>query len=113
MVGFKALAAAGLTGAAVAALTTSSRRATGTVAANVTVIPRGQGLRSSRAQTKDCTTVSIVSYNVLCDKFATPQRLPHVFPQFLNYEHRWASLKRELSEFEADVVCLQEITIER
>ena len=50
---------------------------------------------------------------VLCDRFATPRRLPHVHPQFLHWDYRWPRLRTELAAFDSDVVALQEVTIER
>eukprot|EP00887_Chlorella_sp_A99_P005315 scaffold1.g5315.t1 len=59
------------------------------------------------------SSVSIVTYNVLCQTFATRQRLPHVFPRWLEWDHRWRLLQQELAAFQADVVCLQEVTPDR
>ena len=59
------------------------------------------------------TQFSVVSYNILCDRFATPRRLPHVYPQFLCWEHRWPRLRNELAAFDADIICLQEVTLEK
>lgn len=61
----------------------------------------------------DEQSFSVVSYNVLCDRFATPRRYPHVHPQFLQWEWRWPRLRHELAAFGADIVCLQEVTLER
>ena len=50
---------------------------------------------------------------VLCDRFSTQQRLPHVMPQFLSYDYRWQLIQREIAEFDSDIICLQEATIDR
>ena len=57
--------------------------------------------------------MSVVSYNILCQNFATRQRLPHVFQRWLEWGHRWRLLRDELAALQADVVCLQEVTPEK
>lgn len=73
----------------------------------IRVIDRGQPLSSEPTQ------ISVASWNILCEKFATPQRLPHVPPQFLDYDYRWPRIQDELRNFGADVICLQEVTVQR
>ena len=52
--------------------------------------------------------ISIVSYNVLCDAFATPEKFPSVPRQ----EVRWGLLKNELASFDADIICIQEAHVD-
>ena len=74
------------------------------------VIPRGQQLSSNPRADE----ISVITYNVLCARFATQQRLPHVAPPYLEYDdHRWPLLARELQEFGSDLVLLQEVTTDR
>lgn len=70
------------------------------------LLPKGT-FRSTRPN-----EVSIVSYNALCQRFATPSRFQHVPPAYLSRAHRWPLLQRELSELDADIVCLQESPID-
>jgi len=72
------------------------------------VLPRGHSL-----QPKKDDEISVVSYNVLCEKFATSSQFSHVPPSFLEFDYRWHILQKELAEFESDIICLQESTIER
>ena len=70
------------------------------------VLPRGAPL--------DCRPheVSLVSYNVLCQRYATTRRLPHVLGRYLDPEYRQALLRAELAAFGAvDLVALQEVTV--
>jgi hypothetical protein len=103
------IAAAGCASAAAAQQLLCGGAAEARPAPRPRVIPRGEGLGPHR----DPQEISLVSYNMLAARFATPQRLPHVAPAFLDYERRWALLQREIAEFACDVVCLQEVTIER
>lgn len=70
-------------------------------------------LSRNRLLTSKQNDFSIVSYNVLCDRFATGRRLPHVYHGYLDWDYRWSRLKFELSGFDADIICLQEVTLNR
>lgn len=71
------------------------------------LLPRGRPLPSSP------TELSLVSYNILCQRYAIALRLPHVFAQYLDADYRWRRLEAELASFGADVIALQEVTVER
>jgi CCR4-NOT transcription complex subunit 6 len=71
------------------------------------LVPRSRPLVSRPGQ------LSLVSYNCLCQKYANPRRLPHVFAQFLDPDYRWGRLQAELAAFGSDVVALQEVTVDR
>ncbi len=103
----RGLAIAGLTAGA-AALSIINRVVSSSSSAAVKVIPRGTKLGNSLPN-----QVAIVSYNVLCDRFSTSDRLPNVAAQYLSFEYRWIHLMRELAEFDSDIVCLQEAPIDR
>lgn len=105
----RGLAIAGLTaGAAAFALINRVVSSTSVTAVKARVIPRGNKLGNSIPN-----QVAIVSYNVLCDRFSTANRLPNVAPQFLSFDYRWQHLARELAEFDSDIICLQEAPIDR
>jgi CCR4-NOT transcription complex subunit 6 len=71
------------------------------------LLPRGRPLPSGPSE------LSLVSYNILCQKYATGRRFPHVFAQYLDPKYRWERLQAELAAFGADLVALQEVTIDR
>ena len=81
----------------------------------VRVIPRGKPLVAGPGPAGGAPQqLSIVSWNLLSQRFSTPQRLSDVYPQYLDWEHRWPLLQRELAGFGAvDVVCVQEVSVER
>lgn len=56
--------------------------------------------------------LTLVTYNVLADKFATGGFHSYCPPQFLDWAHRRALLERELLGLQADVLCLQEVRAE-
>jgi mRNA deadenylase 3'-5' endonuclease subunit Ccr4 len=105
----RGLAIAGLAaGAAVVAVINRVVSSSSAVAVKARVIPRGNKLGNNIPK-----QVAIVSYNVLCDRFSTKDRLPNVAPQFLSFDYRWQHLARELAEFDSDIICLQEAPIDR
>jgi CCR4-NOT transcription complex subunit 6 len=103
----RGLAIAGLTAGA-AACAIINRVVSSSTSVAVKVIPRGNKLGNSIPK-----QLSIVSYNVLCDRFSTSSKLPHVASQFLSFDYRWQHLARELAEFDSDIICLQEAPLER
>jgi mRNA deadenylase 3'-5' endonuclease subunit Ccr4 len=103
----RALGIAGLAAAAGAVAIINRTLVSSSKSLAVKVIPRGTKLGGKQNQ------VSIVSYNVLCDKFSTSQKLPNVAAPFLSFDYRWQLLARELSEFDADIICIQEAPIDR
>ncbi|KAK1996916.1 endonuclease/Exonuclease/phosphatase [Colletotrichum falcatum] len=56
--------------------------------------------------------VKVFSWNVLCDKYATPQTYGYTPTGALNWEYRKACIFDELREKDADLLCLQEISTE-
>jgi mRNA deadenylase 3'-5' endonuclease subunit Ccr4 len=74
----------------------------------VRVLARGRSIKGVSDK------LSIVSYNLLQQAYATSDRFPHVHPSYiLSWEYRWPRLQRELSSYEADIVCCQECTHEK
>ncbi|KAF6826500.1 Glucose-repressible alcohol dehydrogenase transcriptional effector [Colletotrichum plurivorum] len=56
--------------------------------------------------------VRVFSWNVLCDKYATPQTYGYTPTGALNWEYRKACIFEELRMEDADLLCLQEISTE-
>lgn len=63
--------------------------------------------------TAPSSTFKVCSYNVLCQKTIsrTGYLYKHLnnFPQFLEWNHRWAGLQDDLVSFDADILGLQEV----
>ncbi|EFN59287.1 hypothetical protein CHLNCDRAFT_137627 [Chlorella variabilis] len=74
---------------------------------SVRLLPRGRPLPSKPGE------LSLVSYNILCERYATGRRFPYVFAQYLDPDYRWARLQAELEAFGADLIALQEVTVDR
>lgn len=56
--------------------------------------------------------LKVFSWNVLCDKYATPQTYGYTPTQALNWEYRKDCIMEELRDKRADILCLQEISTE-
>lgn len=54
-------------------------------------------------------TVSVLSYNTLCDKAATPQVYGYTPSEALSWDHRKNVILDEVRGRDADIVCLQEV----
>ncbi len=54
-------------------------------------------------------SVTLFCYNILCDKYATPQMFGYVPSWFLGWEYRKQVIIHEILSYDADIVCLQEI----
>lgn len=53
--------------------------------------------------------ISLICYNILCDKYATPQMFGFVPSWFLAWEYRKQLILHEILAYDADVICLQEV----
>lgn len=53
--------------------------------------------------------VKVLTWNILCDKFATPQTYGYTPPDALSWEYRKGVILEEIRERNADILCLQEI----
>jgi CCR4-NOT transcription complex subunit 6 len=73
----------------------------------VRIVPRSKPLHSMPDE------ISLVSYNVLCQRYANSRRFPHVYAQYLEASYRLERIKQELAAFGADIIALQEVTIDR
>jgi CCR4-NOT transcription complex subunit 6 len=52
---------------------------------------------------------SVLSYNILADLYATRFRYPYCPKEVLEWEYRQQNLLREIIEYHADILCLQEV----
>lgn len=52
---------------------------------------------------------SVLTYNTLCKKYATPQQYGYTPSKALAWEHRREALMAEIKHYDSDVICLQEI----
>lgn len=53
--------------------------------------------------------IQCVSYNILANAYARPDRYPQVDPDALKWEIRRVALERKMAGFDADILCLQEV----
>ena len=51
----------------------------------------------------------MLCYNVLCDKYATPQMFGYVPSWYLSWDYRKQLIIHEILSYDADIVCLQEV----
>lgn len=58
-------------------------------------------------------SISVASYNLLCETFATLDRFPRAFERFLQWDHRWRQQSKEIAALGADILCLQEVSIDK
>ncbi|CAN6670196.1 Ccr4p-Not complex 3'-5'-exoribonuclease subunit Ccr4 [Trichomonascus vanleenenianus] len=58
---------------------------------------------------KDPNKFTLMSYNTLCDKYATAAMYGYTPSWALGWKYRSELLKTEILSFEADIVCLQEV----
>ncbi|TDZ33359.1 Glucose-repressible alcohol dehydrogenase transcriptional effector [Colletotrichum spinosum] len=56
--------------------------------------------------------VRVFSWNVLCDKYATPSTYGYTPTRALSWDYRKACIMEELRDKDADLLCLQEISTE-
>lgn len=57
----------------------------------------------------DADTFKTITYNILCERYATKTKYGYVPERFLSWHTRRDMVLRELEELEADIVCLQEL----
>ena len=53
--------------------------------------------------------LSVMSYNILCDKYATTAQYGYTAPHDLSWDNRKFRILEEVRSHDADIVCLQEI----
>lgn len=73
-------------------------------------------LRDAPAAAAACGTAAcapVPTSPAAARRYANARRLPHVFAQYLDPDYRWQRLRIELESFGADVVALQEVTVDK
>ncbi|KAK6029681.1 endonuclease/exonuclease/phosphatase family protein [Ostertagia ostertagi] len=58
-------------------------------------------------------TFTVLCYNVLCDKYATVNQYSYCPSWALNWEYRKMSIMKEIRNYEADIITLQEVETEQ
>mmetsp|Transcript_34047 Transcript_34047/g.75500 ORF Transcript_34047/g.75500 Transcript_34047/m.75500 type:complete len:116 (-) Transcript_34047:325-672(-) len=96
-----------LIGALAAWLLICNRRRSSS-AAKPRIVSKGQPLASAGPD-----EISILSYNILADQYATPKKLHYTFPSHLVWSHRRQLISDEIAAVHADLVCLQEVDLAR
>lgn len=66
-----------------------------------------QNISNSPLTTPNCLTV--ISYNLLADKYATYLKEPNTIPHTLTWEYRAPKIIEEITSYNADILCLQEV----
>jgi len=82
---------------------------------NLTVCPRPparQWLPITQAATKN-GSFTVMSYNVLCDKYATRQLYGYCPQWALSWDYRKNAVLKEILQFNADILSLQEVETEQ
>ncbi|KAL9604855.1 MAG: hypothetical protein Q9219_000303 [cf. Caloplaca sp. 3 TL-2023] len=64
-------------------------------------------------ETSAIDTFSVLSYNILCDKYATTSQYGYTPSEVLSWNYRKDIILGEVKEHNADIVCLQEVDQER
>lgn len=73
--------------------------------------PERQWIRISDPENTGSPTAlfSVMSYNILCDKYATRQMYGYCPPWALNWEYRRNTIFKEILHYSADIISLQEV----
>ena len=53
--------------------------------------------------------LSVVSYNILCDRYATTSQYGYTPSEALSWDYRSRLILEEINAYDADIVCLQEV----
>ncbi len=53
--------------------------------------------------------LSVVSYNILCDRYATTSQYGYTPSEALSWDYRKRLILEEINGYDADIVCLQEV----
>jgi mRNA deadenylase 3'-5' endonuclease subunit Ccr4 len=56
------------------------------------------------------SSFKVASCNILADSYVRPEWFAHIDPEILKWEKRSVALLRKIAGFDADVICLQEVT---
>ncbi|KAI8910995.1 Endonuclease/exonuclease/phosphatase [Gorgonomyces haynaldii] len=66
-------------------------------------------LEEESPNTNPADTLTVMSYNTLCEKYATPQTYAYTPSWALQWDYRKDLMIQEILNYNADVVCLQEV----
>ena len=58
-------------------------------------------------------TFTVLDWNILCDKYATPTLYKYTAARALEWEYRRDLIMSEIKNHEADFLCLQEVDIKQ
>ena len=64
-------------------------------------------------ETPASETLSVLSYNILCDKYATTSQYGYTPSGVLSWDYRKDIILGEIKEHDTDIICLQEVDMER
>ncbi|XBW34997.1 hypothetical protein QEN19_000562 [Hanseniaspora menglaensis] len=67
-----------------------------------------QELKSLNPKLKN-NTFTLLSYNTLCQHYATPKMYRYTTKYDLTWSHRLELLKNQIQEYQTDIICLQEV----
>lgn len=62
---------------------------------------------------KPAESFSVLSYNILCEKYATPQMYGYTPSWALGWDYRKELIMQEVMNYSADILCLQEVAVEQ
>ncbi|TNY22231.1 Endonuclease/exonuclease/phosphatase, partial [Rhodotorula diobovata] len=62
---------------------------------------------------RSSSTVSVMTYNILCDKYATSERYGYTSAAALDWDYRKQRILGELLKHKPDIICLQEVDAEQ
>ncbi|KAF3308273.1 Glucose-repressible alcohol dehydrogenase transcriptional effector, variant 2 [Orbilia oligospora] len=71
----------------------------------------GSTLEGKPSTEGDPHKFSIISYNILCEKYATPQAYGYVPSWALAWDYRKSLISNDILSSNADIVCLQEVDL--
>ncbi|KAL8726016.1 MAG: hypothetical protein Q9166_006990 [cf. Caloplaca sp. 2 TL-2023] len=60
-------------------------------------------------ETPTSETLSVLTYNILCERYATPKLYGYTPSDILAWDYRKGLILGEIKEHDADIVCLQEV----
>lgn len=69
----------------------------------------GMGYLDSDGRTSSFGTFTVLSYNILCDVYATSELYSYCPSWALSWSYRRQNLLREIIGYHADIICLQEV----
>ncbi|ODQ64158.1 hypothetical protein NADFUDRAFT_83730 [Nadsonia fulvescens var. elongata DSM 6958] len=69
----------------------------------------GDRSREEKSEETDPNAFTVMSYNTLCDRYATPQMYGYVPSWALTWDSRKETLMNEVLTYNADILCFQEV----